>query len=1439
MRRFTGWVFLVLAALAGAWPAVAQTVDANATFIEFVEAARLGDVATVKRLLVAGQDVNQLDGKKAPALYHALEARQFETARALVEAGADVKTTEVFAAFPLGWAARAGDAGIVKLMIAKGADPRAFFESVKYGYRGKTPIMRAIEWGRLPVIKELEAAGASWLGGDRGAAALDLACRSGDVTTVEYLLAKGADANAPVAGNVPLDYAASLGDVPLMRALLAKGANVNGISQGGTLSQSESWYRRTALVSAVMNSQPEAIKLLLQSGADAKALGNLPIKWADLLGDAEGFAWLRAAGAPAPEPFAYREWLKDSDDYSERVKAAATKPRVLSAPLVLNLQGSGAGAVALPRETKFAIITTDATLENAESLLAVQLSRVDKAVVLERTKLRAVLKERALMENFGRSPGGNTRVGRLLGADALVVLRAYTIEDTEMAEARIVSVSTGLVTATMTTRLAGDSLETWAVQVATRCRADGERLFTPPAEAKLVAVVPFTAALNNTSSRELERQLGLLVALRLSQLPGVFLVEREELTRLWAEGRAEDQALLKGSWIVQGAIEQSLNDGGVSLKLTLKPGGGGEARELTTGGKADSTSALSESAVAVAAQFLATRVAQSWSAQDEAAEFLRQSSDFLARRMWREAEATATAAWALGLRDDRVLKVRVQAAANRVLFATNYFNAAKRNQSSLSGAALVVSYRAPLLMSVTDDRELGADDYFDKANLMLDLMEPTFARTEATIAGMPYAVWVCGRAWDAATQALRLTEALSYQGDYGVERAELKARLLALNTQAMEAARVRKDAKALHSLIALRMKNLCWWTEGDVAFQAEVRRLLTEAEGWAPPLSEHAVWGPAFAIAKGQMATLSGRSSQSWVLLVREMAKSADVRERFFGTALAAVDDQRKTRVELAAAGLKRDFPALVELDQSIPARVLAMSYKPGAEPSEGSPFECWYYEQTRQVFAGLGLMELPLFSSESEWKPMASQQRELPEQHQFYVPLAIRRMTLINERGPSGYFRLNYERSGLTAQETETMKALLDQARAKFAPLVEADPEMKDATYALRLSSGAAAMRTKAAAQSATAAITLKAPRLPFEEQVRGLSSEEKSDVMLFIGKKSFRDFDQKVWFGGLSAGRTVFYAFNNEGETVDEVWSPPEKKLGYGLHIDPTILGRADRNAHYIVSAGRRYYSRTGEDAPCIVIYDVVAKTWRDVNPPQAFNTIYDIKLFGNKVVYTFLNNPLIKAAGSHSSDDPETRGDPLMGVMQYDLAAGSYELLVSNRRNPSVSPVDGPGRENKLLVRVSANEFMVGKSETHVYNTSTGLWRAVKPEDKKQTRRFSDVTNVIEFDGARWSVVFNRGKGLVFSETKKANPRTLLVAVTFDDTGFAARVKPYEDVAAYYKRASESQWVDVIVAPQGLALRVGPAYYWMPGAQVQAILAAAFKAAPTTRATAADTQ
>jgi hypothetical protein len=92
---------------------------------ELFEAARKGDVATVKTLLDRGVDVNTKFRYGATALSYAADKGHLEVVKLLLERKADVNVKDTFyGATPIIWAAQKGHAKVVEALIASGAEGR-------------------------------------------------------------------------------------------------------------------------------------------------------------------------------------------------------------------------------------------------------------------------------------------------------------------------------------------------------------------------------------------------------------------------------------------------------------------------------------------------------------------------------------------------------------------------------------------------------------------------------------------------------------------------------------------------------------------------------------------------------------------------------------------------------------------------------------------------------------------------------------------------------------------------------------------------------------------------------------------------------------------------------------------------------------------------------------------------------------------------------------------------------------------------------------------------------------------------------------------------------------------------------------------------------------------------------------------------------------------
>jgi len=245
-------LFLIIATLAlvGCTPALHQAVKTS-------------DADRVRQLLDAGADVNVREqGLQWTALHWAAFRGDKEIAALLISRGAEVDAQAPWYSTPLYLAADMCHLGVVKQLIAEGAEV-----NVKSNGSGYTPLHRAA-WGMVArrsgrdpaakykeIVDVLIANGAeinardndgrtaldqaTWSGKGGTAALLrkhggkhgtiDGAVYGGDIEAVKDFLANGVDVNVK-GGSImgtPLHFAAQGGHKDIVELLLAKGADVN------------------------------------------------------------------------------------------------------------------------------------------------------------------------------------------------------------------------------------------------------------------------------------------------------------------------------------------------------------------------------------------------------------------------------------------------------------------------------------------------------------------------------------------------------------------------------------------------------------------------------------------------------------------------------------------------------------------------------------------------------------------------------------------------------------------------------------------------------------------------------------------------------------------------------------------------------------------------------------------------------------------------------------------------------------------------------------------------------------------------------------------------------------------------------------------------------------------------------------------------------------
>ena len=252
-------------------------------YSELVDAAEAGDVARVQALLAAGADVNEVRvyDHETP-LSVASRNDHADVARVLTEAHAGVGGSGMVETTPLGHAAASGNLELVRRLVDAGADMR----STEGDYDDPALIV-ASDGGHIEVVRFLLDRGVDVNAVSTYArrTALGQASSRGHVEVVRLLLDHGANVHAE-----GLDGATAVnqtGDADVIRSLVGAGADVDHRTKDGT----------TALMRAAMPhlyhedrlaDRVAAVRTLLELGADVQARdaeGRTALMFASAWGD--------------------------------------------------------------------------------------------------------------------------------------------------------------------------------------------------------------------------------------------------------------------------------------------------------------------------------------------------------------------------------------------------------------------------------------------------------------------------------------------------------------------------------------------------------------------------------------------------------------------------------------------------------------------------------------------------------------------------------------------------------------------------------------------------------------------------------------------------------------------------------------------------------------------------------------------------------------------------------------------------------------------------------------------------------------------------------------------------------------------------------------------------------------------------------------------------
>ena len=303
--------------------------------------------------------------------------------------------------------------------------------------------------------------------------------------------------------------------------------------------------------------------------------------------------------------------------------------------------------------------TTEAAV--AVDILTAKLSGDETIQLLERDQIEKVYQEQSL----SAANQDYLKLGRILGADGLLLLNIVRTPQATNLTARLIAVKPGVILADGAFDWPLKDTSQWSESAAAYLNSFLPKLTVLPENAIPLSVVNLRSAVNSTEGTEIERQLKQLIIQRLSQEPQFFVLERQKMQLLGDEKelKADDSAFYSGSYLLEGTVDQNgYSPDKVTIDARLTPPKGGVPILMeTSGSRTNLTEVINQLAAHITDALKIKSGVKPWNASDEAEQFYNEARWALGWGAYPEAQAAAESAWALGKHDVSCATLRIRA----------------------------------------------------------------------------------------------------------------------------------------------------------------------------------------------------------------------------------------------------------------------------------------------------------------------------------------------------------------------------------------------------------------------------------------------------------------------------------------------------------------------------------------------------------------------------------------------------------------------------------------------------------------------------------------------------------------------------------------------------------------------------------------------------------
>lgn len=310
---------------------------------------------------------------------------------------------------------------------------------------------------------------------------------------------------------------------------------------------------------------------------------------------------------------------------------------------------------------RLAVVPEDSESRVAADLLTVPLSGEKEIILLERAQIDTVLREQELA-------AGNrdyVKLGQVLGADGLLIVRLSKATDVQLLSVRLVAVKPGVILAQYEYPWPLNNPRPWTSLVVGQFEPFFPKLTVLPKDAVPISIVNLHSVVASPESEALEQKVTILLNNRLVREKEIFVLERRRMELLSREkewnGSAEN-TFWNGSYLLEGTIDKAgISRTEVTLDVQLTPPDKKGVISLEiSGARTNVPAVMNDLALQILTALKKKSTAPAWNSAAEAERYFEEVKWMFKWGMFEEAKSACETSWALGKQTPEVAELRIR-----------------------------------------------------------------------------------------------------------------------------------------------------------------------------------------------------------------------------------------------------------------------------------------------------------------------------------------------------------------------------------------------------------------------------------------------------------------------------------------------------------------------------------------------------------------------------------------------------------------------------------------------------------------------------------------------------------------------------------------------------------------------------------------------------------